>query len=67
MSWSKRMVQYMFYFSQTTYMNLDLDENLEEFISYTSHFDEIDFEAWIIEHNLDEEYREYMDRAGYRL
>ena len=65
MDWSERMVQYLFYFSQTTYRTLDLEENLEEFISYTSWFNDIDLEEWIVDNDLEKEYKEYMDRAGF--
>ena len=59
MDFKEMMIQYLFYFNHTVSPSIDIEDDITNLCEYIHEYEKLDFENWIKEADLEEEYKEY--------
>ncbi len=61
MDFKEMMIQYLFYYNHTVCGNIDIEEDINNLCEYLPEYEnsDFDFENWIKDNCLEEEYKEY--------
>ena len=59
MDFKEMMIQYLFYYNHTVSSMVDIEEDISNLCEYLSEYENPDFESWIKDNNLEEEYKIY--------
>ena len=61
MDFNEMMIQYLFYYSHTVSSMVDIEEDISNLCEYLPEYEnpDFDFESWIKDNNLEEEYKIY--------
>ena len=59
MNWIEKMTQYLFYFMQTVQNEIDINKEMDILSSYIDEFERLNFEHWVKDNELEEEYENY--------
>ena len=56
----KRIAQYLFYYNHTVSSVIDIEEDILNLYEYMLEFENLDFEYWLKDNFLEEEYEEFI-------
>ena len=55
----KRIAQYLFYYNHTVCSVIDIEEDILNLYEYMAEFENLDFNSWLKDNDLEEAYKEY--------
>ena len=58
----KRIAQYLFYYNHTVCSVIDIEEDILNLYEYMTAFETLDFNSWLKDNDLEEEYNTYRSR-----
>lgn len=56
----KIMAQYLFFYNHTVSSTIDIEEDILNLYEYMLEFENLDFEYWLKDNFLEEEYEEFI-------
>ena len=62
MDFKEMMIQYLFYYNHTVCSVIDIEEDILNLYEYMAEFENLDFNSWLKDNDLEEEYNTYRSR-----
>ena len=56
----KIMAQYLFFYNHTVSSTIDIEEDILNLYEYMGEFENLDFEYWLKDNNLEKVYEEFI-------